>query len=135
MTWLNERFGIGSVLRPMGLLLLILVFVFQIVAPSAHAAASMFDSQAHHQVMSGTESDCPMHLAKMANTAESAQENGVSQEKCAHCVLSTCCFHMTFPSSEILAAGMLLPDATLLDRGRLMTSSVSSSKDRPPRHL
>jgi hypothetical protein len=135
MTWLNERFGIGSVLRPMGLLLLILVFVFQLIAPSVDAAASKFDSQASHQVMSDTESDCPMHLAKMASTADIVQENGVSQEKCAHCVLSTCCFHMTFPSSEIVAAGMLLPDAKFLDRGSLIASSADSAQDRPPRHV
>lgn len=135
MMQMNGRFGIRSVSRPMGLLLLVSVFVFQLISPSMHAAAAMLDSQAQHKISMDTASDCPMHLANMASTAESAPENGSTPEKCAHCVLSTCCFHVTFPSSEIVAEGVLLPDATLLDRGRLTTSSADFSQDRPPRHI
>jgi len=135
MTWLNERFGIGSVLRPLGLLLLILVFVFQLISPSAHAAASMLDSQARHQVMSGTESDCPMHMAKMASTADTVQENGVSQEKCPDCVLSTCCFHVTFATPQLIAVAVLLPGAKLLDLGIRNGFGAYYAQERPPRHV
>jgi hypothetical protein len=119
----------------MGLLLLILVFVFQLLAPSAHAASFMANGHANHQILMDAATDCPMHLAKMASTDDPAPKNGVTQEKCAHCVLSMCCFHITFPSSEIVTAGMLLPDSKSLDRGTLLTSSAGSSQDRPPRYV
>lgn len=135
MTRTTEKLKIEAVLRPMGLLVLILVFVFQLMAPSANAAASALDSHAHHQVMSDMTSDCPMHLAKMASAADAAPEHDVTPENCAHCAKSTCCLHVAVPPSDLVAVAILLPGSQLLDRGSATVSSAGSAQERPPRHI
>lgn len=63
----NNTFRTGSLLRPIGLLVLILVFVFQLMAPAANAAIFSLGGHAHHKDMSHMASDCPVHFAKSAD--------------------------------------------------------------------
>ena len=135
MAWLNERFGIGSVLRPMGLLLLIMMFVFQIIAPHASAAASMTNGHAHHQEMADAAVNCPTHSAKLdANDLGGTDLDG-KHENAVHCMPSMCCFHDTASSSKLVAVGMLLPGTQIIDRGKAPSSNAGSTQERPPRHV
>jgi len=135
MTWTNERFGIGSVVRPMGLLLLILLFVFQIVAPAAAASTSATDRHAHHQGMAEAVVNCPMHIGIADANMDGAVGHDGAHEDAAHCMPLMCCFHDTVSAYKLVAVGMLLPGAQIIDRGKAASSNVGSTQERPPRQV
>jgi hypothetical protein len=133
MTLANKRFGIVSLLRPMGLFLIILMIVFQLIAPVAAAAASMNDSQEDHHEMVDAARKCPMQVQE--SDADGEAELDGSDQSAAHCMPSMCCFHDTASSSKLVAVGMLLPGAQIIDRGKALSSNAGSTQERPPRHL
>ncbi len=135
MTASSEKFEIGLVLRPMGLLLLILVFVFQLVAPPASATRSVVDVHAHHQEMTNAANRCPMHSANLDANAPGGAELDGTHENAAHCMPSMCCFHDTVSSSQLVTIGALLPSTQVIDRGTAPSSNTGSTQDRPPRHV
>lgn len=135
MTRTNERFGIGSFLRQMGLLLLVMIFVFQNIAPHASAAASMANGHAHHQEMTDAAVNCPTHSAKLDVNARGGTDLDGKHENAVHCMSSMCCFHDTASSVKLVAVGMLLPDAQIIDRGIAPSSNSGSTQKRPPRHV
>jgi hypothetical protein len=135
MTRVIERFGIGSVLQPMGLLLLILMFVFQVAVPSGKADASMTSSHAHHQESADAASRCPMGPAELDAKGRGAANLDGSTENAAHCMATMCCFHDTVSPSKLVAVGMLLSSAQIIDRGKAPSSNAVSTQDRPPRHV
>lgn len=135
MTWTNERFGIRSALRPMGLLLLILVFVFQLIAPHASAAASMTNGHTHHQEMADAAANCPTHSAKLDVNARVGTDLDGKHENAVHCMPSMCCFYDTVSSSKLIAVGMLLSCTQIIDRGKAPSSNAGSTQERPPRHV
>jgi hypothetical protein len=135
MTRVIERFGIGSVFQPMGLLLLILMFVFQVAVPSGKADASMTRSQAHHQESTDAATRCPMGPAELDASGHGAVNLDGSTENAAHCMTTMCCFHDIVSHSKLVAVGMLLSSAQIIDRGKAPSSSAVSTQDRPPRHV
>ncbi|MFT6104028.1 MAG: hypothetical protein ACJA1E_000443 [Paracoccaceae bacterium] len=135
MMWINERFGIGSVVRPMGLLLLLVMFVVQVTLPSAAVAASMTYGHAHHQETDDAVSKCPMQSAKMnADAFAGAGQNG-APENAAHCMPSMCCFHDTVASFKLVTIGALLAGSQGIDRGKTPPSNGAPTQDRPPRPI
>ena len=135
MRWMNDTFGIGSVFRPVGLLLLIAMFVFQVAASPVSAAASMADRHAQHPDMADAAVNCPTHSAQSGAYAHGGTNVDGSHENFAHCMPSMCCFHDTVSTSNLVAVGMLLPGAQIIDRGKTSSSNAGSTQKRPPRHV
>ena len=135
MMWVNERFRIGSVFRPMGLLLLILMFVFQIAVSHVSADAAVTSSHAHHQEMADAAIRCPMGPAELDANGHDAADIDGSNENAAHCMATMCCFHDTGSPTKLVAVGMLLSSAQIIDRGKAPSSNAVSTQDRPPRHI
>lgn len=135
MLRMNERFGIGSVTRQMGPMLLMLILVFQIALPSMSPDASAATGHAHHLEMTSAASDCPMGLTELGANGRGDADLDNTHENGAHCMPSMCCFHDTMSSSRLVAVGLLLPDAQILDRGTAPSSKDGSTQDRPPRHV
>jgi|TARA_R110002126_G_scaffold281177_1_gene428875 hypothetical protein len=133
MNWKNERFGIGSVLRPVGLLLLLLMLVVQGTLPSAAGSASVTDGHAHHQERDAAVSKCPMQSVKMDANAFAETDLGGSPDNAAHCMPSMCCFHDTVASFRMVTAGVLLAGSQIIDRGKTPSSNGATTRDRPPR--
>ena len=133
MTLANKRFGIVSLLRPMGLFLVILMIVFQLIAPVAASAASMTDSQEDHHEMVDAARKCPMQVQEF--DADGEAELDGSHQSAAHCMPSMCCFHDTVSSPQLITIGALLPSTKVMDRGTAPSSNTGSTQDRPPRHV
>lgn len=133
MTWTTNRYGMRSLLRSGGLLLFILLFVLQVIAPAATASASMAGEHEHHQEMSDPVSKCPMQAHNTGGT--DAADLDASHQSAAHCKASICCFHDTMSSPTLLTVGALLSGAPLMDRGKAAAYKVGATQDRPPRHI
>ncbi len=135
MMWVNERIRIGSVLQPMGLLLLILMFVFQVAVPNGNADMSMTSSNVHHQASADAAIRCPMASAELDANGHGAANLDGSTENASHCMATMCCFSDTVAPSKLVAVGMLLASVRFIDRGKAPSSNAVSTQDRPPRHI
>jgi hypothetical protein len=69
-----------------------------------------------------------------ANGQVKADLDGAN-ENAAQCMPTMCCFHDTVSLTKLIAVGMLLPGAQIIDRGKAPSSNAGSTQDRPPRHI
>ncbi|MEQ6247564.1 hypothetical protein ABMC89_01595 [Sulfitobacter sp. HNIBRBA3233] len=135
MTRTNDRFGIWSVLRPLGLLLLISLFVFQTLSPPAAAAPSAGDSHADHHATADAALSCPNDARNGDASMDGVAGHDGAHDGAAHCMPLMCCLHDTGSSYKLAMVGTLLPDPQIIDRGTAPSSNAGTTQDRPPRHL
>lgn len=133
MERIAHRFDFRSVFRPVGLLLLISLLVFQFMAPSVSASPAL--ERAHIHQADTRPSDCGMLAAKAMRLADGSEKQGGHHENAAHCTPSMCCFHDTHESLTLVAIGKLLPGRRLIERGLALSSHLAPARDRPPRQV
>ena len=122
-----QHIGVRSLLRPAGLLVLMLVLVFQFMAPNASAFPSA--DHGHSHTSDTTQNDCGVMMEIVVQAAD-AHSN--YDQNAAHCMPSMCCFHDTFVSTELASVRLLLPGSLLMAHGTSLPSHADSKEDRPP---
>ena len=129
MTLQMQHMGARSLLRPAGLLVLMLVLVFQFVAPNASALPSA--DHGHSHTSDAAQNDCGMMMEIVVQAADAHSNH---DENATHCMPSMCCFHDTFVSAELASVGLLLPSSLLISHGTALSSNAGTKDDRPPKH-
>jgi hypothetical protein len=115
-------------------LLIIVMFVFQLIAPAATAAASMIGGHEHPLEMADPASKCPMQLQELDLGGHDDADLDATHKGSAHCMTS-CCFHDTVSSFKLVTRGALLPGMQWIDRGTTASSNADSTQERPPREI
>lgn len=119
----------------MGLLLLILLFVFQVIAPSASAGAATVNAHVHHQEMTDAVNISDPEVAERDQGNDDVSQIDVKQDHAGNCMPSMCCFQDNICSFKLVNMWTALPITQLIDRGEAASSISESSQDRPPRHV
>ncbi len=123
----------GSILRSLGLPLLILILLFQLMVSAASASTSY--GNGHHSNVADMMSDCPVQAAKLDRYKVSMAQHGDQKEAVSHCMPSMCCFYESSIPIQLSSAGLLLPGALWIERHVHSASRPSSTQDRPPKRV
>ncbi len=123
----------GSILRSLGLPLLILILLFQLMVPAASASTSYGHGQ--HSDVADTMSYCPVQAAKLDRYKGGMAQHGDKQEAVSNCMPSMCCLYESSIPIQLTSAGLLLPGALWIERHVNSASRPSSTQDRPPKRV
>ena len=127
-----NHIGVGSLLRLVGLGLLMSIWMLQVMAPSAAAFPSI--NHDHSQTAEFQLSACDMIVQHANHIVDASTQQNGHHNDAAHCMPSMCCFHVLFVMPQLAAIGVLLPSRRSIEQRTALSSHSGSTEDRPPNH-